>query len=63
MSRVQAMQRTSKEIFEAQSLVDVEKRVASVNEVFRLQRNDELEQAELRYFTEYKAQRPYKKVT
>jgi phosphoenolpyruvate phosphomutase len=60
-SSIEAMQQTSKEIFETQSLVGVEKRVASVNEVFRLQRNDELEEAEVRYFSEYKAQRPYTK--
>jgi len=46
---VTAMQATSKQIFEDQSLVNVEKKIASVNEVFRLQRDDELRAAEDKY--------------
>ncbi|NBV43180.1 hypothetical protein EBR96_10510 [bacterium] len=43
------MQATTKKIYEEQSLVNIEDRVVTVNEVFRLQRADELEEAEERY--------------
>jgi len=46
---ITAMQQTSKQIFEDQSLANVEKKVASVNEVFRLQNEKELSQAEKKY--------------
>jgi len=46
---VTAMQQTSKAIFQSQSLVAVEKSVASVNEVFRLQGMKELEDADKKY--------------
>eukprot|EP00048_Salpingoeca_helianthica_P014867 m.223947 g.223947 ORF g.223947 m.223947 type:complete len:311 (-) comp16361_c0_seq1:157-1089(-) len=46
---VSAMQATTKQIFEDQSLINVEKKIASVNEVFRLQRDDELRVAEEKY--------------
>ncbi len=46
---VQAMQETSKKIFEDQSLVNVEKKIVSVKEVFRLQNDKELSQAEKKY--------------
>lgn len=46
---VSAMKATSKEIFEKQSLVNVEKNVVSVNEIFRLQGMDELAEAEKKY--------------
>jgi phosphoenolpyruvate phosphomutase len=43
------MQRTARNIFESQSLVEVEDRVAPLAEVFRLQGEHELEEAEKRY--------------
>lgn len=46
---VQSMQAVSKKIFEEQSLVSVEKNVATVNEVFRLQGMDEMKKLEDRY--------------
>lgn len=46
---ITAMQATSKRIFEEQSLINVEDKVASVNEIFRLQNADELEAAEDKY--------------
>lgn len=46
---VQAMQQTSKAIFDAQNLMGVEKAVAPVNEVFRLQGEDELRAADKKY--------------
>ncbi len=47
---VAAMQATANEVFENQTLVVVEDKIASVNELFRLQGADELVQAEKRYF-------------
>jgi len=46
---ITAMQETSKKIFTEQSLASIEKNVASVNEVFRLQGEDELRDAEKKY--------------
>jgi len=46
---IQAMQQTSKQIFEKQSIAEVEKQVVSVNEVFRLQNEEELAVAEKKY--------------
>jgi phosphoenolpyruvate phosphomutase len=46
---VSAMQHTTKTIFEQQSLVEVEPKIASVKEVFRLQGMDELKTAEAKY--------------
>eukprot|EP00033_Pygsuia_biforma_P000084 GCRY01000107.1.p1 GENE.GCRY01000107.1~~GCRY01000107.1.p1 ORF type:complete len:318 (-),score=82.31 GCRY01000107.1:292-1245(-) len=46
---VNAMKELSTEIFNNQSIADVEKRVASVSEVFRLQNDKELQDAEKRY--------------
>ncbi len=46
---ISAMQKTSRQIFEDQSLINVEDKIVSVAEVFRLQNADELEQAEDRY--------------
>jgi phosphoenolpyruvate phosphomutase len=43
------MQQTSKQIFQDQSLVNVEGKIAPVNEVFRLQNNAELKEAEKKY--------------
>jgi phosphoenolpyruvate phosphomutase len=46
---IAAMQKTSKQIFQDQSLVNVEPHVVSVKEVFRLQGQDELNAAEKVY--------------
>jgi hypothetical protein len=43
------MQETARELFARQSLVEIEGRVASLNEVFRLQNEPELELAERLY--------------
>jgi phosphoenolpyruvate phosphomutase len=48
-SSIIAMQETTKRIFEDQSLINVESEVANLNEVFRLQNADELEEAEKKY--------------
>ncbi len=48
-SSLTAMQQTAREIFTRQSLVEVEHRVAPLNEVFRLQDEPELAEAEKRY--------------
>eukprot|EP01119_Soliformovum_irregulare_P007123 TRINITY_DN19524_c0_g1_i1.p1 TRINITY_DN19524_c0_g1~~TRINITY_DN19524_c0_g1_i1.p1 ORF type:complete len:326 (+),score=41.90 TRINITY_DN19524_c0_g1_i1:76-1053(+) len=44
-----AMQNTSKQIFQDQGLHDVEKKVATVNEIFRLTDTDELEASDSKY--------------
>jgi phosphoenolpyruvate phosphomutase len=49
-SAVSAMQGTAKTIFTEQSLINVEDKVVSVSEVFRLQNDQELEEAEKKYF-------------
>ncbi|XP_071442725.1 phosphoenolpyruvate phosphomutase-like [Hetaerina americana] len=46
---VTAMQKTSKIIAKEQNLTSIEKGVSSVQEIFRLQRDDELKEAEGRY--------------
>jgi phosphoenolpyruvate phosphomutase len=46
---ITSMQETSKKIFEEQSLISVEPNVANLNEVFRLQNANELEEAENKY--------------
>jgi len=46
---VTAMQDICKKIYEQESLIQVEKTVATVNEIFRLQREDELRIAEEKY--------------
>ncbi len=48
---VSAMQAVTKTIYETQTLVDIEDRVASVNEIFRLQDADEYSEAENRYLS------------
>jgi phosphoenolpyruvate phosphomutase len=48
-SSLVAMQETARELFTRQSLVDIEGRVASLKEVFRLQDEPELERAERLY--------------
>lgn len=46
---ISAMQQTTKAILQQESLVEIEPKVASVEEVFRLQRQDELNAAEKKY--------------
>jgi phosphoenolpyruvate phosphomutase len=48
-SAITAMQATAKRIAEDQSLINVEQEVAPLHDVFRLQGDDELEDAERRY--------------
>lgn len=48
-SCIAAMQQTAKTIYEEQSLLSVEKEIATVEEVFRLQNIDELTAAEKKY--------------
>jgi phosphoenolpyruvate phosphomutase len=48
-SAMTAMQKTAKQIFQDQHLLNVEDKVVSVAEVFRIQGEDELEQAEKLY--------------
>lgn len=48
---VASMQDIAQRIHDTESLIDVEERVATVNEIFRLQGADELAQAEKRYFS------------
>ena len=43
------MQETSKTIFEKESLVDIEGKVVSVKEVFRIQGEEELKHADKKY--------------
>ena len=50
-SAVSAMQATARHIHAAESLADIEDKMASVDEIFRLQGADELEQAEERYLS------------
>jgi phosphoenolpyruvate phosphomutase len=50
-SAVSAMQSVAKEIFESQTLVNVEDRIVSVNEIFRLQDADEYSAAERLYLS------------
>ncbi|CAM3749937.1 phosphoenolpyruvate mutase [Alicyclobacillus pomorum] len=46
---IDAIQKISKQIFQDESLINVEGRVASLEEIFRLQRVDELQEAEKKY--------------
>ncbi|KAK3596135.1 hypothetical protein CHS0354_027405 [Potamilus streckersoni] len=46
---VQAMKETTSVIFREQSLINVEQKIVSVSEIFRLQNEDELEEAEKKY--------------
>lgn len=50
---IKAMQDTSKDIFSRQSLIGVEKNIATVNEIFRLQRDDELVIEEKKFLPAY----------
>ena len=49
------MQQTAQRIFETEGLIESEDKIASVNELFRLQGADELAQAEQRYFSSTQA--------
>eukprot|EP01136_Pigoraptor_vietnamica_P030962 Opistho-1_new@90898 len=46
---ITAMQKITKQIYTDQSLINVEKNIATVKEVFRLQRDHELQEAEDKY--------------
>jgi phosphoenolpyruvate phosphomutase len=48
-SSISAMQKISSQIFKDESLINVEKNIATVNEIFRLQNVQELEEAEDKY--------------
>lgn len=48
-SAITSMQSTAKKIFQSQSLMDVEEKVAPLKEVFRLQDDEELSMAEKKY--------------
>ena len=48
-SSVTTMQETARHLYESQSLTKMEPRIAPVEEIFRLQRSDELKQAEKLY--------------
>jgi phosphoenolpyruvate phosphomutase len=48
-SATRTMQEVSKKIYDEESLIHVEDKIASVSELFRLQNADELKEAELRY--------------
>ena len=50
-SAVAAMQKVALRIHADQSLIEIEERIATVDEIFRLQGADELEAAEERYFS------------
>jgi phosphoenolpyruvate phosphomutase len=50
---ISAMQQTSKQIFDDNSLINIENRVASVKEVFRLQNDKELSKAEEKYLPKF----------
>lgn len=50
-SAMSAMQKTAALIFKTEGLVEVEDRIASVDEIFRLQGANELAEAERRYFS------------
>lgn len=49
---ITAMQNTTQQIYKDQSLVNVENEIAAVKEVFRLQKDDELKEAEKKYLPE-----------
>lgn len=50
-SAITAMQDVTRQVFKEQSLVNVEGRITSIKEVFRLQGADELEEAEKKYLS------------
>ncbi len=51
-SSISAMEKTSKTIFESESLADVEDKIASVDHIFELQGTDELSRAQKRYLNQ-----------
>jgi len=51
-SSISAMEKTSKIIFESESLADVEDKIASVDHIFELQGADELSRAQKRYLSQ-----------
>ncbi|MUT68018.1 phosphoenolpyruvate mutase [Paenibacillus sp. NEAU-GSW1] len=53
---IDAMQKITKRIYEDETLLHVERGIASVDEVFRLQNADELQQAEQKYFPHAKTE-------
>lgn len=55
---ITAMQKTCETIFKEQSLINIEDKVASVKEIFRLQNDSELELAEKLYLTVADADKP-----
>ncbi len=55
---ITAMQQTAAKIFQQQNLFQVEKEVATVKEIFRLQNDEELRDAELRYLPQKEAPLP-----
>ena len=57
-SAISAMQKTTETIFKEQSLINIEDKVVSVKEVFRLQNDGELEKAEKIYLTVADAHKP-----
>ena len=62
-SSLTAMQQTAREIFARQSLAEVEQRVAPLSEVFRLQDEPELAEAEKRYLPITKPGEPMVRVS
>jgi len=60
---ITAMQNVCKQIYEQENLMQVEKNVATVNEIFRLQNEDELRDAEKRYLPATKPMTPAAKIT
>ncbi|MDO9181388.1 MAG: isocitrate lyase/phosphoenolpyruvate mutase family protein, partial [Bacteriovorax sp.] len=57
-SAISAMQKTTETIFKEQSLINIEDKVVSVKEIFRLQNDSELELAEKLYLTVADADKP-----
>lgn len=51
-SSISAMEKTSQNIFEAESLADVEDKISSVDHIFELQGTEELSQAQKRYLSQ-----------
>jgi len=54
-SAVQSMQKTAALIYASEALIEIEDRIASVDEIFRLQGAEELVDAERRYFSSYQS--------
>lgn len=56
-SSIKAMRQVAAEIYETQSLTSIESQIASVDDIFRLQRVDEFKEAEERYLPRRTARR------